>query len=183
MFSIWLRDYMRHSVYQLRDLLVIVGSDLSWNPQIKASTSKARKKLHWCLAFLAPTAHQSCWPYENLKYWCPLWNPCKIFDIQELEWVLRTFTCRIAWTKHLSSLAIGGELKDSIMSLEHRRERYILLHLWKICHRSVRNDLRVSFVSRPLTSVKDVVPPLRSMATAYHLVSAFAVMWPRIFFQ
>ena len=38
-----------------------------------------------------------------LEYCCPLWNPSKVSDIQELEGVQRTFTSRIAGTQHLDN--------------------------------------------------------------------------------
>ena len=55
--------------------------------------------------------------------------------------------------------------KLSIMSLQRRRERYILLHMWKILNGAVSNDLRIQFISRSRTGFKAVVPPLRGGAS------------------
>ena len=86
-------------------------------------------------------------------------------------------TSRIAGIQHLDYWERLQKL--SLMSLQRRRERYILLHMWKILHGSVSNDLLISFVSRPRTGIKSVVPSLRSGATAYHQSlydNSFAVM-------
>ena len=112
---------------------------------------------------------------------CPLWNSRKISDIQELEGVQRTFTARIAGVQHLDYWERLKKL--SLMSLQRRRERYILLHMWKILQGCVSNDLRISFVERPRTGFKAVVPPLRSGATVYHQSvydKSLAVMGPRL---
>ena len=53
-----------------------------------------------------------------------------------------------------------GRLKKlSRMSLRRQRERYILLHMWKILHGSISNDLNINFTSRPQTGIKAVGPP------------------------
>ena len=70
------------------------------------------------------------------------------------------------------------------MSLQPRRERYILLHnMWKILNGAVSNNLRIQFVSRSRTGFKAVVPPLRSGASTYHQSlydNFFAVSGPRL---
>jgi hypothetical protein len=106
-----------------------------------------------------------------------------VSDIQELEGVQRTFTARIAVVQRLD---YWERLKKfSIMSLQRRRERYILPHMWKILygHGSVSNDLGIIFFSRPRTGFKAVVPPLRSGVSAYHQSlydDLFAVSGPRL---
>ena len=108
-------------------------------------------------------------------------DPQRVSDIQELEKVQRAFTARIAGVKHLD---YWGRLKElSIMSLQRSRERYILLHIWKIRNGTVSNDLKIRFVSRPRTGFKATVPPLRSGATNRHQSlydSSFAVSGPRL---
>lgn len=174
-------------VDRLRDLGVTVSSDLSWTAQIKTMANKARQKAAWVLSVFHtrnPTIMLTLYKSmvrSLLEYCCPLWNPRKISEIQELEGVQRTFTARIAGVQDLNYWERLHKL--SIMSLQRRRERYILLHMWKILHGSVSNDLRISFVERPRTGVKAVVPPLRGGATAYHQSiydNSLAVMGPRL---
>jgi hypothetical protein len=104
-----------------------------------------------------------------------------VSDIQELEGVQRTFTARIAGVQRLDYWERLKKL--SIMSLQRRRGLYILLHMWKILNGSVSNDLGITFVSRPRTGFKAVIPPLRSGVSAYHQSlydNSFAVRGPRL---
>ena len=82
-----------------------------------------------------------------LEYCCPLWHPSKICDIQELESVQKAFTARITGMRDLHYWDRLQRL--SLMSLQRRRERFILLHMWKILHHHTSNDINVQFVSRP----------------------------------
>ena len=171
----------------LKDLGVTVCSDLSWTAQIKSMANKARQKAAWVLSvFYTRNPNIMLTLYKSmirslLEYCCPLWNPFKISNIQELEGVQRTFTARIAGFQHLDYWERLQKL--SLMSLQRCRERYILLHMWKVLHGSVSNDLRISFVTRPRTGVKAVVPPLKGGATTYHQTvydNSFAVIGPRL---
>ena len=174
-------------VSRLRDLGVTISSDLSWTSQIKTMADKARQKAAWVLSvfhtrspIIMLTLYKSM-VRSLLEYCCPLWNSRKVSDIQELEGVQRTFTARIAGVQHLDYWERLKKL--SLMSLQRRRERYILLHMKKILLGSVSNDLLISFVERPRTGVKAVVPSLRRNATVYHQSvydNSFAVMGPRL---
>ena len=170
-----------------RDLGVTITSELNWTAHIKAMADKARQKAAWVLSVFYtrdPTIMLTLYKSmvrSLLEYCCPLWNPQKVSDIQELEKVQRAFTARIAGVKHLDYWERLKEL--SIMSLQRRRERYILLHMWKILNGAVSNDLKIRFVSRPRTGFKAAVPPLRSGATNRHQSlydSSFAVSGPRL---
>ena len=78
-----------------------------------------------------------------LEYCCPLWSPLKIMDIPELESVQKVFTSKISG---MSELNYWQRLqKLSLMSLQKRRERYIILHTWKILNKKTSNDLHVQF--------------------------------------
>ena len=128
----------------LRDLGVTISSDLSWTLQIKALANKARQKAAWVLSvFHTRSSTIMLTLYKSMvrslfEYCCPSWNPSKVSDIQELEGVQRTFTSRIAGTQHLD---YWGRLKKlSLMSLQRRRERYLLLHMWKILHGMGRSE-------------------------------------------
>ena len=94
-------------VQQFRDLGVTISSDLSWTLQISTMATKARQKAAWVLSvFHTRSSTIMLTLYKSmvrslLEYCCPLWNPSKVSDIQELEGVQRTFTSRIAGTQHL----------------------------------------------------------------------------------
>ena len=88
---------------------------------------------------------------------------------------------RLAGVQHLDYWKRLKKL--SIMSLQRRRERYILLHMWNyIRNDAVSNDLKIQFVPRPRTGFKAVVPPPRIGASTYHQSlydNCFAVSGPR----
>ena len=72
-----------------------------------------------------------------LEYCCQLWNPSKAKDIQAIEGIKRTFTYKITEVQHLNYWERLHELK--LYSLQRRRERYIIIHIWKITRHMVPN--------------------------------------------
>ena len=149
-------------VYQLRDLGVLVSNDLSWSPHIRAIAKKARQKASWVLSVfhtrsttIMLTLYKSM--VRNLvEYCCPLWHPSKISDIQELESVQKIFISR---TNGMKELHYYDQLIHlSFMSRQRRRERFILLHMWKILHGQTSNDLNLQFVSWPRLGTLAIIP-------------------------
>ena len=62
-----------------------------------------------------------------IEYCSPLWNPVKISAIQELESVQKVFTSKISG---MTELNYWDRLRQlTLMSLQRRRERYIILHI------------------------------------------------------
>ena len=114
-----------------------------------------------------------------VEYCCPLWHPTKIGDIQELESVQNAFTSRIAGMKQLHYWDRLVHL--SLMSLQRRRERFILLHMWKILNGKTSNDLNIKFVSRPRLGNLAVIPPKKRSSSAANqnlFDQSFAVQGP-----
>ena len=176
-----------YPVDQLKDLGVIVSPNLSWSPHINTISSKARSIAYWVLSvfksrdkFPMLTLYKSI-VRSHLEYCCPLWQPNKIADIQELESVQRTFTARI---RGMESLNYWERLKSlKLMSLQRRRERYIILHMWKTLHGVCPNDLLIKFTDPCRLGVKAVVPSFTKSAkqrnqTLYE--HSFAVIGPRL---
>ncbi len=54
----------------------------------------------------------------------------------------------------------------SLMSLQRRRERFIILHMWKILNNMTSNDLNVQFVSRPRLGNLAVIPSARKTSSS-----------------
>ena len=172
-------------VHQLCDLGVLVSKDLSWSPHIKSIANKARQKASWVLSvFHTRSTAIMLTLYKSmvrslLEYCCPLWHPIKVSDIQELESVQRTFTSKIAGMKHLHYWDRLTQL--SLMSLQRRRERFIILHMWKILNGKTSNDLNIAFVSRPRLGNLAVIPPKNKSSSAANQTlfdSSFAVQGP-----
>ena len=73
----------------------------------------------------------------KLEYCCQLWSPHKTGDITKLEAVQRTFTSRIGGMENLD---YWGRLKAlKLYSLQRRRERYIIIYVWKMLEGLVPN--------------------------------------------
>ena len=73
----------------------------------------------------------------QLEYCCQLWNQWKAKDIQAIEAIQRIFTYKITEIQHLNYWERLHELK--LYSLQRRRERYIIIYIWKITHHMVPN--------------------------------------------
>ena len=103
---------------------------------------------------------------SHLEYCFPLWNPSKICGIQELESGQRPFTSKIHGLQHLH---YWERLKTlTIMSLQRRRERYVIMHMWKILHGLTSNDLQVQFTVSPRLGNLAKVPSFRKKISAAH---------------
>ena len=112
---------------------------------------------------------------------CPLWHPSKISDIQKLESVQKTFISRITGMKELHYY--DQLIHLSLMSLQRRRERFILLHLWKIVHGKTSNDLNIQFVSRPKLGTLAIIPSKSRTSSAANQTlfdNSFAVQGPKL---
>ena len=76
---------------------------------------------------------------SKLEYCCPVWSPTKVTEIQKIENVQRAFTRKIVGCKDLAYWERLKKLK--LISLQRRRERYCIIHIWKILHDQAPNDL------------------------------------------
>ena len=174
-------------VNQLRDLGVIICPDLSWTSHISTICNKSKQKAAWVLSvFHSRSPMVMLTLYKSLvrsllEYCSPLWNPSKVSDIQQLESVQKTFTSRIAGCQDLDYWERLQKL--SLMSLQRRRERFIILTMWKILHGQTSNDLNIMFQTRPRTGTKAVVPSISRQSSASHQSrydTSFAVMGPKL---
>ena len=71
----------------------------------------------------------------------------------------------------------------SLMSLQRRLERFIILHMWKILQGKTSNDLNVQFVARPRFGNLAVIPPPRKNSSAANqslFDSSFSVQGPKL---
>jgi hypothetical protein len=176
-----------HPVHVLRDLGVIVSSDLKWTYHISTIVSRARTVASWVLSVFKTrdkltmlTLYKSL-VRSHLEYCCPLWNPSSPSDIKLLENVQRTFTSKIWGIQHLD---YWDRLKAlGLMSLQRRRERYTIIQVWKIHHDLTPNDLNIMFSASSRHGVKAKVPCLSKTSSMRHQTlydSSFAVHGPRL---
>ena len=170
----------------LRDLGVQLESDLSWSRHINSIVKKSRSVAAWVLSVFKSrepevmmTLYKSL-VRSNLEYCCPLWNPCTIGPIQELEDIQREFTRKIGGfqdTSYWERLKMLG-----LMSLQRRRERYTLLIMWKILHEILPNDLKITFRPKDRRlGIQAIIPSLPrncSLRNRTLYDSSFAVLGP-----
>ena len=176
-----------YPTFELRDLGVVVSSDLSWSSHINKITAAARSMAYWVLSvfrtrerFVMMTLYKSM-VRSHLEYCCPLWHPTKIADIEAIENVQRSFTRRVAGMAGLDYWSRLKQLK--IMSLQRRRERFIIFQMWKILIKMVPNEVGIVFRPEGRLGIKAVVPSLVSTSSASNQSiydRSFAVAGPRL---
>ena len=99
---------------------------------------------------------------SHVEYCSPVWNPSKIEDIKKLEDVQRQYTRKIAG---LGSMNYHERLSIlDIMSLQRRRERYIIIHMWKILNGDAPNISSISFRPPSRLGVQAELRPLITSA-------------------
>ena len=155
---------MLYPTQMVKDLGVTVSADLSWTPHVNIIAERAEKVASWVLsAFKTRDKATMMTLYKSLvrshlEYCCPLWNCSKIMDIQQLEGMQRTFTSKIDGTQHLN---YWQRLKAlDLMSLQRRRERYLIIHMWKVLHCKCPNDIGIQFSVTLRHGQKAVVPSI-----------------------
>ena len=152
----------------VRDLGVYVSYDRSWTPHIEKTVQGARLMAAWVLsAFRDRSAPVMLTLYKSLvrsklEYCCPVWNPSKISDIQKLESIQRCFTRKINGCKELTYWDRLKKLK--ILSLQRRRERYCIIHVWKILNGLAPNDLEFQFSTHQRLGIRASIPPINKKA-------------------
>ena len=102
-------------------------------------------------------------------------------DIITLESVQRQFTSRIA---NLSEFSYHDRLKIlQILSLQRRRERFIIIQMWKIVNDLSPNDLNFQLIRSDRRGIKVKVPPINIHASKRSRSlydSSFAVTGPKL---
>ena len=116
----------------------------------------------------------------HLEYVCPIWNPTKVCDIMQLENIHKSFLKRICNLQNMPYHEILKKLQ--IMSLQRRRERYVIILMFKILHNLCPNDPQIRFRPESRTGIQAYIPPLRrcSQSIQSKYDSSFAVLGPKL---
>ena len=132
-----------------RDLGVIMTNDCKWYEHIKHVVKGANTMASWVLSIFRDRSDRvmlillKSMVRPTVEYCCPLWDPYKTSEIQSIENIQRQFTRRIGSCK---GLVYWDRLKKlHILSLQRRRERYSIIHVWKIYHGEAPNDSEMEF--------------------------------------
>ena len=126
---------------QINDLGVLISSNCLFKNQIDNVVKTANKLCGWILRTFktrAPKLMILLWKslvLSKLDYCSQLWSPTNKGDIQKLEMVQRSFIRKIDDMRHLDYWAQLKKLR--LYSLERRRERYIMIYIWRILENQV----------------------------------------------
>ena len=126
---------------QVRDLGIMMSNKATFTLHIRNIVKKATDKVGWVLRVfqsrkcpLMLTLLKSL-VIPLLEYCCQLWNPWKTKHIQAIEAIHRSSTYKSTEVHHLNYCERLHELK--LYSLQRRRERYIVIYIWKITQHMV----------------------------------------------
>ncbi|KAL5250292.1 hypothetical protein ACHWQZ_G016138 [Mnemiopsis leidyi] len=159
-----------------RDLGVYLSDDCTWSYHINKLTAEARKMAAWVLgAFRYRSAVTMITLFKSLvrsklEYCCPLWNPTKIGDIQLIENVQKQFTRKVIGMCDFDYWERLEKLK--LLSLQRRRERYSIIHVWKMLNDRAPNNIGLETYNSLRLGIKISIPKYnhqaqKSYSTAY----------------
>ena len=127
----------------VKDLGVIMSNDGTFKEHIKHTITTAKDLCSWILRTFNtrdPLPLLTLWKSLvqcKLDYRCQLWSPTEKGDIQDLEMVQRTFLRKLPSLRHLS---YWDQLRHLRMySQERRRERYLIIYVWRMLEAQVPN--------------------------------------------
>ena len=156
--------------YAVKDLGITITSDLTWSKHILDVTNNSRKISSWVLSVFSNRSAEIMIPLYKIlvrsraEYVCPIWNPSKVEDIKRLESIQRSFTSQI---NEVKDLHYWDRLKElNLMSLQRRRERYIIIHVFKIINQLAPNDIGMRFYRSPRHGLMCKVPLLAKNSKA-----------------
>ena len=134
----------------VKDLGVYVSEDLSWKYHISQKVNDAKKFCGWILRTFVTRKREAILllfkslVISRIEYCSPLWSPTQATLIQQIESVQRTITSKIEGMKDYNYWERLEKL--NLYSLQRRRERFIIIHMWKILNNLVPNDIGVAFI-------------------------------------
>ena len=133
----------------VKDLGVWLSADGTWTYHINDIVRRANRIAGWILSVFRCRSQEVLLTLYKalvrpiLEYCCLVWSPTKVADIQALENVQRAFLRKIYGMNELTYWERLETLK--IMSLQRRRQRYELIHVWKIYQGLVPNCVGLEF--------------------------------------
>ena len=124
----------------MKDLGVYMSSDCMFEHHIIDLYKRSSRLSGWILrtficreTFLMLTLFKSI-ILSRLDFGCQLWSPYLLKHINQIESVQRSFT------KHISGMqTLTYSERLSASSVQRRRERYIIIYVWKILEAKVPN--------------------------------------------
>ena len=160
----------------VKDLGVTLSNDCSFDTHIKKVIDAASNQASWILrTFSSREALPMLTLWKSLvqcklDYCSQLWNPAKKGDIQRLEMVQRSFLRKIKGIRHLN---YWEQLKIMrLYSQQRRRERYLIVYLWKILENQAPNPAPHLIKSHPNPRLgrRCDIPPMATRQGHFHRI-------------
>ena len=127
----------------VNDLGISLSNDATFTSNIFEKVANARRFVGWIMRTfhsrdkLVMLTLFKTFVIPRIEYCSQLWNPYKSGEIIEIESVQKNFTKKIA---DMNDLNYWQRLETlGLYSLDLRRERYIIIYVWKIIHGIVPN--------------------------------------------
>ena len=150
-------------------------------------TKEAKKYAGWILRSFSSRSKTVIIPLyrsfvrSRLENACPLWMPSTKKDIMAVEAIQRSVTSKV-W--EVSDKNYWDRLTDlQLYSLQRRRERFCIIHSWKIRHGLVPNDILMSFHDNPRLGPVADIPRLTAKRQHINTLrdNSFSTNGPRLF--
>ena len=173
----------------VRDLGILVSEDFSFKPHITEITDNTINFASWLLRTFRTRNKDvmllflKTYLIPRIEYCSAAWNPHKISEIEQLESVQRSFTSKI---ENMENFNYWERLeKLNLFSLQRRRERYIILHTFKIYKQLAPNDLNLKFHFHKRLGIQADRLPLNGKSSKVKTLrhNFFSHSGPRLFNQ
>ena len=175
-----------------KDLGVQVCNSTNFQLQINEVSTKGHRQCGWILrTFITRQPGPMITLFKGLvlplvEYCCQLWSPTSLAQIRKIEAVQRNFTSRIS---NIGDLNYWQRLdRLGLYSLERRRERYIVIYIFKILSGVVPNmtneGYQISTYNNARRGLLCRIPPISTGAMAKFKSMkerSFAVRGPMLF--
>ena len=171
----------------VKDLGITMSADATFNTHIHKSAQSANQVCGWIFRTFSTRARTPMlllWKslvQATLDYCCQLWSPNTPGQIQMLEMVARNFIRQIKGLRHLSYWQQLAHLH--MYSQQRRRERYMIIYIWKILEGHVPNfGISINYHIR--RGRLCVIPTVKQSAPARIKTiryASFAIKGPQLF--
>ena len=179
-------------VSQVKDLGILLDNTAMFEGQIEQAANRATNMSRWVMRVFKTREELPmltlfrAMVLPHLEYCVQLWSPHLLKDIRRLEAVQRSFTFRISELNQLTYWERLAKLK--LYSIERRRERYVILYIFKIISNLVPNFSDERFSIKTYSSVRGNrlcrVPRVSRSSSARirrMVENSFAVRGPQLF--
>ena len=168
-------------------MILAFTSDLTFKHHITEMTTNATNFALWLLRTFCTRNKDvmllllKTFIIPRVEYCSAVWHPHQINQIEQIEAVQRSFTSKI---ENLQELNYYQRLQHlNLYSLQRRRERFIIIHTYKIYKNLAPNDLNLIFHENQRLGTQAKRLPLKSKTEKIKTIrfNFFSHSAPRLF--